>query len=376
MPNNETHKPEWVPADGGDEYASRVMKGVVGGHDGMAADHNAKQQNPHSRRRKLSVDDHVDGVLRGDRVTLARTITLVESNAPAHLERAQEVLRRLLPHTGKSVRVGITGVPGAGKSTFIEALGTHLCQTGHKVAVLAVDPSSSVTHGSILGDKTRMETLSREPNAFIRPSPTGGMLGGVARKSRETLLVCEAAGFDVILIETVGTGQSEITVRSMVDFFLLVLITGAGDELQGIKKGVVELADAILINKADGDNKIRAGTARAEYNRALHYLTPATHGWRPRAYTASSVTGEGVLAIWHVVESFVENTQTSGVFMQRRQQQNLEWLHTLIEEQLRTFFYGHAAVKAVLPDIESAVQSGDLPVTTAAKRLLDAVRGE
>ena len=359
-------KPEWTPEDAGDEFAARVLKGVIGGREELSPRSPAGK----SRRRQLTVDEHVQGVLAGDRAVLARTITLVESNAPAHFDKAQEVLRRLLPHTGQAIRVGITGAPGAGKSTLIEALGMHLIEQGHKVAVLAIDPTSSLTGGSILGDKTRMEQLSRQPDAFIRPSPTGGVLGGVARKTRESMLVCEAAGFDVALVETVGTGQSEIAVRAMVDFFLLVLIPGAGDELQGIKRGVVELADAIAINKADGDNLVKAKAARAEYNRALHYLTSATQGWRPQAHICSARTGMGIADLWAVVERFTKLTQASGVFEQRRRAQNREWLHTLVEEQLRAYFYGHPAVQEALPTLERAVMDGETPAATAARELL------
>ncbi len=241
-------KPDWVPSGAGEEFATSVVTGVEGGHDGM----DSKEKNPIApsvRRKSLTIDQYVEGVLAGDRVILARTITLIESNAKHHLDVAQEVLRKILPHTGKAIRVGITGVPGAGKSTFIDTLGCLLCDKGYKTAVLAVDPSSSLSRGSIMGDKTRMEKLSQQKNCFIRPSPSGGTLGGVNRKTRETMLACEAAGFDVILVETVGVGQSESMVSTMVDFFLLLTLTGAGDELQNFKKGVIEMADSILINK-------------------------------------------------------------------------------------------------------------------------------
>lgn len=363
-------KPEWTPEDADDAFATRVVPGVAGGHDGMIAPAGSEGRRGRSRN-SLTVDEYVTGVLAGDRAVLARAITLIESNAPAHFAQAQEVLRQLLPHSGRAMRVGVTGVPGAGKSTLIEAMGMALIRDGHRVAVLTVDPTSSLTRGSILGDKTRMEQLSREASAFIRPSPTGGMLGGVARKTRETMLVCEAAGFDIILVETVGTGQSEVTVRSMVDFFLLVLIPGGGDELQGIKKGVVELADAIAINKADGDNRIPAEAARAEYNRALHYLTPAVEGWHTRAYTCSALTGEGVDQLWQVVQRFRERTETSGAFAARRRAQAREWLHTLIDEQLQALFFDNPLVRELLPGLEQAVMDGQLPATAAAHQLLD-----
>jgi LAO/AO transport system kinase len=324
-----------------------------------------------ARPPRLSKDQYVKGVLENDRSILAQAITLVESNSLVHMKLAQEVLKDLLPYTGQSIRVGITGVPGAGKSTFIEALGTMLCERGHRVAVLAVDPSSPVTRGSILGDKTRMEQLSRNPRAFIRPSATGGTLGGVNRKTRETILICEAAGFDVILVETVGVGQSETTVRSMVDFFLLLMLTGAGDELQGIKKGVIEIADALLINKADGENKQRALTAKAEYNRVLHYLQPATAGWQTQAYTCSALTGDGIAEIWQVVETFRDEMTKSGGLAARRQAQSRDWMISMTEEYLRTRFFGNPGVAGKLPELEAAVLRGELSATVAAQLLIE-----
>lgn len=366
-------RPETAPPESDTPFGIHVMDGVTGGHDGLPGQGTGSAAaGPTNRRRPLSVDDYVNGVRSGNRMILARAITLVESNAPAHLAQAQQVLKALLPYTGGSLRVGITGVPGVGKSTFIEALGTFLCERGNHVAVLAVDPSSSVHRGSILGDKTRMEGLSRHPHAFIRPSPTGGSLGGVTRKSRETILICEAAGFDTILVETVGVGQSETAVRSMVDFFLLLMLAGAGDELQGIKKGIMELADALVITKADGENVARARSAQADYNSALRYLAPATEGWRTRAYTCSALNHTGIAEIWKVIESFREKTAQTGSFDARRRAQTRDWVYTMLEDQLKTRFFAHPAVQALLPQVEQAVIDGTLPVTTAVQDLLRA----
>jgi LAO/AO transport system kinase len=337
---------------------------------GMTDDSPVTDSGDHPRRRELSADEHVDGVLAGDRVALGRTITLIESDAPAHQEKAQAVLRRLLPRAGCAIRVGVTGAPGAGKSTFIETLGLQLVEAGHRLAVLAVDPSSRLTRGSILGDKTRMELLSRDPRCFIRPSPAGATLGGVARKSRETVAACEAAGFDTVLIETVGVGQSEVEVRSMVDFFLLLLLPGAGDELQGIKRGVMELADLIVVNKADGERRQRALADRAEHERAVHYLQPATRGWRTEVLACSALEGEGVAGIWAVIERFRREAGASGAFDERRREQSRAWMRALIEEELRTRFYGHPGVAALLSEVERRVVGGDLSATAAAALLL------
>jgi LAO/AO transport system kinase len=302
---------------------------------------------------------------------LARAITLVESNSPAHQAQAQQLLESLMDETGRSLRIGITGVPGAGKSTLIDTFGDRLCKAGHKVAVLAVDPSSSVTKGRILGDKTRMEKLLQNRTAFVRPSPTGGCLGGVARKTRETLLLCEAFGFDVILLETVGVGQSEVTVRSMVDFFLLVMIAGAGDELQGIKKGVIELADAIVVNKADGDNVRNARMAKAEYNRVLSFLHPFTPGWQTKAKMVSARTGDGIAEMWETISRFREVVTESGVFEKRRQEQNLDWLHELLNEALRQRFLANTVMRGRLNDLSGAVARGELPPVKAVETLIN-----
>lgn len=379
MPEGDARsRPEWVPAEGGEGFSSHVMKGVDGGHDGFPGSAPAraasKANRPPPKRRRLGVEELRKGILDGQRAMLARAITLVESNHAQHQQQAQELLEGLMERTGQSVRIGITGVPGAGKSTLIDALGARLCEQGHRVAVLAVDPSSAVTKGSILGDKTRMEKLGRMESAFIRPSPTGGCLGGVARKTRETLLLCEAFGFDVILLETVGVGQSEVTVRSMVDFFALVLIAGAGDELQGIKKGVIELADAIVVNKADGDNVRRARMAKAEYNRVLHFLQPATEGWQTKALMTSAQTGDGLDRLWSRIEQFRQEMRRSGVWDRRRRDQNLDWMHELLNEALRQRFLADESVQQKLQAVSGEVARGERPPVKAVEELLNAWR--
>ncbi len=313
---------------------------------------------------------YIDGVMSGQRAILARTITLIESVHPAHRELAMQVVDALLPHTGKATRLGITGVPGVGKSTFIESFGMHLTASGSKVAVLAVDPSSTRSGGSILGDKTRMEKLSVESNAFIRPSPSGGTLGGVARRTRETMLVCEAAGFDVIIVETVGVGQSETTVASMVDFFLVLMLAGAGDELQGIKKGVLEIADAIAINKADGDNFDRAQKARKVLENALHLLRPSSVHWTVPVLTCSALNLDGIEQIWQNVQDHRSQLTKAGELETRRKDQALQWMWSLVEDGLKERFFENEAVQNKLPKISSRVHHGGMAPTVAAKELL------
>lgn len=366
-------KPEWFDPGNAGQFQSVIRKGVEAPLDSFK-DHGAKPGRfvKKAGRTELDIDTLASGILTGNRTSLARAITLIESNAEHHFQNAQALLETLLPHSGNSIRIGITGVPGAGKSTFIEAFGSWLCGLGHKVAVLAIDPSSSLSGGSILGDKTRMESLARNPGAFIRPSPSGGKLGGVHRKTRETMLLCEAAGFDVILIETVGVGQSEVIVRDMVDFFILLVLTGAGDELQGMKKGIMELADAIIINKADGPNQAMANKTREEYNRILHFLQPATKGWMTRALTCSSIQLSGINEIWELVKNFEAETKQSGVFDIRRRNQTKEWIHSMIADQLQMSFFLDKEVKQLLPRIENEVISGSRPVASGVEELFKA----
>lgn len=324
-----------------------------------------------NRKKQPSANELIDGILNRNRTSLSRAITLVESTNPEHAEKANEVIKGCLPHANKSIRIGITGVPGVGKSTFIEAFGTFLTELGKKVAVLAVDPSSSLSHGSILGDKTRMEELVKDENAFIRPSASGDTLGGVARKTRESIILCEAAGFDTIIIETVGVGQSETAVHSMVDFFLLLKISGAGDELQGIKRGIMEMADAIVINKADGDNIKKANQAKLEFNRALHLFPPKKSNWQPKVTTCSAITKDGISDIWNTISAYFEMTKESGYFREKRNEQNHFWMMETINEQLKQNFYNQPEIISLLEQNKKAVQNNEISPFAAAQLLLN-----
>jgi len=323
------------------------------------------------RKNRSSEQDLLKDLLNGNKTALGRGITLIESNQKSHQKQAEFLIEGALPHAHKSIRIGITGVPGVGKSTFIESFGSYLIDQGKKVAVLAVDPSSSVSHGSILGDKTRMENLVTKQDAFIRPSPSGDSLGGVARKTRESILLCEAAGFDVILIETVGVGQSETTVHSMTDFFLLLKLAGAGDELQGIKRGIVEMADAIVINKADGDNQKPAREAKLEFNRALHLYPPKESEWKPEVKLCSALYNEGVSDIWEMISAFKKKVDENGYFQQNRLEQNKFWMYQTINDYLKSRFYDDAKIKTALKEQLELIENNKTTAFAAAKHLLN-----
>lgn len=324
------------------------------------------------RRRELTAANYVEGILKGDVTILSRAVTLVESTLPEHQVLAQEVIEKCLPYSGNSVRVGISGVPGAGKSTSIDVFGLHVLERGGKLAVLAIDPSSERSKGSILGDKTRMEKLSVHPNSFIRPSPSAGSLGGVARKTRETIILCEAAGYDKIFVETVGVGQSETAVHSMVDFFLLIQLAGTGDELQGIKRGIMEMADGIVINKADGNNIEKARLAATHFRNALHLFPAPESGWTPQVLTYSGFYGLGIAEIWKMIDDYIAFVKENGYFEYRRNEQAKYWMYETINEQLRNSFYQNPKIADMLPRKEQAVLTGGLTSFVAAKQLLDA----
>lgn len=315
-------------------------------------------------------DIDLEALRSGNRRSLAKAITLAESSRAEDRERAQEILEECLPHTGNSIRIGITGIPGVGKSTFIEAFGLHLLSLGKRVAVLAVDPSSPIAGGSILGDKTRMEELSKQEHAFIRPSPASGALGGVAHKTRETMLLCEAAGYDVILVETVGVGQSEYQVAGMVDFFMVLMLPNAGDELQGIKKGIIELADALVINKADGESVNLAQQTRRHYTAALGLLRHAAY-WEPRVTTCSSVEGSGIAEVWNMVLEYEQASRNAGAFSARRDRQARDWMYQLIDELLKQRLRGNAQARELLPRLEAQVVSREITPYTAATQIID-----
>jgi len=331
---------------------------------------------PAQKRKLYSSDEYLAGILAGDISMLAQAVTLVESSLAEHQKIAQEVIVKCLPHAGNSIRLGITGVPGAGKSTFIEALGMHLVRNNHKLAVLAIDPSSERSKGSILGDKTRMEELSVAKNAFIRPSPSAGSLGGVARKTRESIILCEAFGFDTIFVETVGVGQSETSVHSMVDFFLLIQLAGTGDELQGIKRGIMEMADGIAINKCDGNNIEKAQVARTQFKNALQLFPAPESGWKPEALTCSAIENTGIAEIWDMVERYVNFVKENHYFDHKRNQQSKYWMYETINEQLKTNFYHNPEIKKMLEEEEKRVLNNEESSFLGAKKLLDFYFGE
>ncbi|WP_339709000.1 methylmalonyl Co-A mutase-associated GTPase MeaB [uncultured Kriegella sp.] len=330
----------------------------------------------HKRKQIPSVEELLNGIKRGDKNALARAITLVESSNADHLEKANLIIEKCLGQNTKTLRVGITGVPGVGKSTFIEVLGKKLTALGKKVAILTVDPTSSESKGSILGDKTRMHELVKDPNAFIRPSPSSESLGGVARKTRETIILCEAAGYDIVLIETVGVGQSETMVHSMVDFFLLLKLAGAGDDLQGIKRGIIEMADALVINKADGENTTVANLAQQDFIKALHLFPLKESGWKPEVLTCSTLENKGIIEVWELIEKFIALTSSNGYFKENRKKQNKNWLLQYIDNRITTDFYRHPDIVNTLPSVIDDVIRGTTSPFTAAEKLFKAYKNQ
>jgi LAO/AO transport system kinase len=324
-----------------------------------------------TKQQILSVENYLSGIRNGNRTLLSKAITLVESSLPAHREIAQQIIAGCLPYSSNSIRIGITGVPGVGKSSFIEAFGKHLTSLGHHIAVLAIDPSSTRSGGSILGDKTRMEELALDNNAYIRPSPSTGSLGGVARKTRETVILCEAAGFDIIIVETVGVGQSETAVHSMVDFFLLLMLAGAGDELQGIKRGIMEMADAVVINKADGDNLSRVNISLAQLKSALHFFHPSESGWSPVAETCSALTKMGIPKVWQIISEYISFVKSNDYFYKRRLDQAKQIMHLTIDQALHDHFYQRTEIKKQLRIVQDELSKGKISAYMAANRLLE-----
>lgn len=351
------------------DTALRVNQGI---EQPPSVNRSAAQHFSRQVRKLLTPAEYLEGIRLGNKTLLSQGITLIESALPQHQQIAQEVIRLCLPFSGNSIRIGITGVPGVGKSTFIESLGKLLTAQGHKIAVLAIDPSSSRSRGSILGDKTRMEDLSADPNAFIRPSPSGGSLGGVARKTRETIILCEAAGYDTIFVETVGVGQSETAVHSMVDFFLLLMLAGAGDELQGIKRGIMEMADAVFINKADGDNLNRVNISLAELRNALHFFPPTESGWMPVCEAISAIAGSGISNVHDIIESYVVHAKNNGFFEKKRLNQAKQILTDVINQALHDHFYQQPEIKKQLHKVENELVEGKISAYAAAQRLLQA----
>ncbi|MDX2414325.1 MAG: methylmalonyl Co-A mutase-associated GTPase MeaB [Bacteroidales bacterium] len=351
-----------------DESALSVSKGV---EQPPSVNPTLLKRIRQNRKQNYSADEYAEKIIEGNITFLSKAITLVESSRQDHYDEAQKIIDLCLPYSGNSVRLGITGVPGAGKSSFIETLGKRLCSLNTKLAVLAIDPSSEKSHGSILGDKTRMESLANDNNAFIRPSPSAGSLGGVARKTRESIILCEAAGFDTIFIETVGVGQSETLVHSMVDFFLLIMISGAGDELQGIKRGITEMADAIAINKADGANITKAQTARVEFQNALHFFPHSKPDWKPEVLTCSAQEATGIDEVWALVMEYISIAKGNGYFQEWRQKQAVYRMHDTINEAINKSFYKDAEISAMLPELEDMLQKNRITSYSAACKVLN-----